>query len=131
MKPVLNTSAALEAKLYELEAMQKDLAEAAAAVRVKLEKARRQERANGARRKAFDCEAEEARPRRAYTPLDWSAADKPAPPLYQPINWREKLAELDGKVFVCFEEGCRNHRLCPEDVAAILEIHAEHRRRNK
>lgn len=131
MKPVLNTSAALEAKLHELEAMQKDLAEAEKAVRVKLEKVRCQERADGAKRKAFDYEAKTARPRRTYTPLDWGAADKPTPPLYAPIDWRGKLAALDGKVVVCVEDCSWDRRLRPEDVAAILKMYAECGRRNQ
>ena len=44
-------------------------------------------RMNGAKRKAFDCEAEAARQRKAYTPIDWGAVDRPAPTRYAPIEW--------------------------------------------
>lgn len=90
----MNTSAALELKLRELETMQTDLAVAAEAVRAELEKVRRQERMNGAHRKAFDYEAEAARQRKAYAPIDWGAADRPP---YTPIAWPTQPAQTDAK----------------------------------
>ena len=42
---------------------------------------------NRAHPKAFDCEAEAARPCKTYAPIDWGAADRPAPPRYAPIEW--------------------------------------------
>lgn len=44
-------------------------------------------RMNSTHRKAFDYEVEVARQRKAYAPIDWAAADRPAPQPYPPIEW--------------------------------------------
>ena len=54
---------------------------------VRLAGARYPERMNRAHPKAFDCEAEAARPCKTYAPIDWGAADRPTPPRYAPIEW--------------------------------------------
>ena len=97
MKTELITGAGLDAQLNELatlRGLEPDkllhflaMKGTAQEIGTQLARARYHARMNGAKRKAFDCEAEAARQRKAYTPIDWGAVDRPAPTRYAPIEW--------------------------------------------
>lgn len=97
MRTELITDAGLDAQLNELAALRGlepdkllhflALKGTAEEIGTQLARARYHARMNGAKRKAFDCEAEAARQRKAYTPIDWGAVDRPAPTRYAPIEW--------------------------------------------
>ena len=96
MKIELITDAGLDAQLNELAALRGlepdkllhylALKGTAQEIGTQLARARYHAHMNGAYPKAFDYEtAKHKHP--AYTPIDWGAVDRPAPPRYAPIEW--------------------------------------------
>lgn len=104
MKTELITDAELDGQLNELAALlgrePDELLHALAlewtamGIGTQLARARYHARMDGAHRKAFDYEAEAAHQRKAYAPIDWSAADRPP---YTPIAWPTPSAQTHTK----------------------------------
>lgn len=89
MEIVINTSAAMDAEIGKLAALEGKNPEALGRERATQNLLNNLREGVRAARKAalMRVMAPEQAARAAYTPIDWAAADRPA---YLPINWTEK-----------------------------------------